>query len=59
MLGILMAKEDNCKGTGDKIIKEIKKELGEEDFKVLVEFLKACLLQNILSNDDYSRTREF
>jgi hypothetical protein len=56
MLGILMENEDNCKGTGDKLIKEIKDELGEEDFKVLVEFLKACL-RNIHSNDDSTQVQ--
>lgn len=34
MLGILLEKEEDCKGKGDKIIEEIKNELGEEDFRV-------------------------
>ncbi|XP_031561318.1 hemicentin-1-like [Actinia tenebrosa] len=33
MLGILMENEEDCKGNGDKIIGEIKNELGEDDFR--------------------------
>jgi len=34
MLGFILEKEEDCHGSGDKIIKQIKDKLGEEKFKV-------------------------
>ena len=34
MMGFILEKEEDCHGTGDKIIKQIKDTLGDDKFKV-------------------------
>jgi hypothetical protein len=36
-MGFILSKQEDCHGTGDKIIKEIKDALGEDKFKVIRE----------------------